>query len=371
MKKYYMFAFCYLITLLTFGQVNEVQNKTNKSFPEPVIDKRIELLSIVFRLAGNFEYSSIAYSSYVQDIHSHFDKYSDHPVISFASKLRIENGVSFDAVMKMAFHINQPPTLSPKVNFSENVPDQRWGAVNANKFLELLSDFYNVSDFERFYYEHKGLYEIAKKRFSSVYEAVHIEWFNNYYGVKPEGSYHVIISLGNGGSSYGGKVIYSDAREESYSILGTWVIDSTDLPVYSAENYLPTLIHEFNHSYVNPLIDKYETQLESSGKIIFEPIQDILKRQAYGEWNVMMYESLVRASVIRYLLRYDSYEAAKKQLIADMGRGFYWMKDLVNLLHDYEEERNNYKTMESFMPVIIEFFNKTAIKSETIFEIKR
>ncbi len=357
-----------LNVLVLSGQVN---NESSDYFPEPRIDKRIELLSIIFRLAGNWEYSSDIYSSYTQDIYSHFNTNKDHPVISLASKLRIENGVSFDAVMKMAYHIDQPPMFTPIVQFSENVPEKRWGTENAIEFLELLRDFYNVSDFEGFYYQHMELYEIARKRFSSVQNAVHIEWFNEYYGVEPGGSYHVIISLSNGGSSYGGKVIFPGNREEAYSILGTWKIDSTDLPIYNVDDYLLTLVHEFNHSYVNPLIDKFEQQLEPSGKIIFDPIKEIMKRHEYREWKVMMYEYLVRASVIRYLLKHDSYDAAKKQLIADTGRGFYWMKDLVNILLEYEKNREQYKTMDSFMSEIVQFFNKVAKESETMFEIKR
>jgi len=347
-----------------FGQENEDQKEASKIFPEPTIDRRVELLSIVFRLAGNLEYNSSIYGSYVQDIHSHFDEYKEHPVISLASKLRIENSISSDAVMKMAFHIGQPPAFTPEVQFSENVPDMRWGSENANRFLELLRDFYTASEFENFFNEHKGLYDTALKRFSLVYEAIDIPWFSSYYGGKPGGTYHAIISLGNGGNSYGGKLIYADHTEDVYSIMGTWVIDSTDLPVYTMDDYRTSLIHEFHHLYANPLIDKYEAQLKASGKIIFEPIQDILKRHAYDQWKVMMYEYLVRASVIRYLLKHDSHEAAKKQLIEDESRGFSLTKDLVKTLHDYESNRNQYKTMESFMPVLVSFFDNVVQEGE-------
>jgi hypothetical protein len=59
------------------------------------------------------------------------------------------------------------------------------------------------------------------------------------YGVKPGGSFNVIICLGNGGSNYGGKVIYAVNKEEAYAIMGTWTIDSINKPVYKIENYLP------------------------------------------------------------------------------------------------------------------------------------
>lgn len=361
MKKYFLLS---LVSINLFALSAQESFESSEYFPEPKIDQRIELLSIVFRLAGNREYSSDVYSSYAQDIYSHFNRQKDHPVISFASKLRVENGVSYDAVMKMAFHINQAPALTPKVQFSKNVPEKRWGTGNATEFLVLLRDFYGVSDFEGFYDEHNEMYEIARKRFSSVYNAVHIEWFNRYYGVEPGASFHVIISLGNGGSSYGGKIIYPGGEEEAYSILGTWNIDRKNLPIYPVDNYLPTLVHEFNHSYVNKLVDKYENQLEPSGRIIFEPIRDQMKRQAYSNWKTMMCESLVRASVIRYLLEYSSDNEAEKKMKSDTDRGFYWMKDLVNLLDKYESNRTQYKSMEEFMIEIVQFYNNLAIETQ-------
>jgi hypothetical protein len=65
----------------------------------------------------------------------------------------------------------------------------------------------------------------------------------------------------------------------------------------------------------------------------------------------MMNESLVRASVIRYLLTHNpDGKAAKYQLISDFGRGFFWMKGLVETLGTYEKNRDKYPTLESYIP---------------------
>ncbi|MFZ4402451.1 MAG: DUF4932 domain-containing protein [Bacteroidales bacterium] len=370
MKKNILLISYLLISIAIFGQEN-INKDFSTYFPQPKVDKRIELISIVFRLAGNSEYNNEDFKSYTQDIHNYFDKFKDHPLISYASKLRMEKGVSYDAVMKMAFHIGQPPAFIPKVDFSDIIPEKRWGKENAIKFLELLRDFYTISGFEKFYNEHAYLYSMAEESFSSVYKTLKINWYSQYYGVKPGGSFNVIISMGNGGGNYGGKVVYPDNKEEAFAIMGTWDIDSSNKPVYKIENNLPTLIHEFNHSYVNPLIDKYSLQLENSGKAIFEPISGNMGRQAYSNWKTMMSESLVRASVIRYLLKYESYQVAKNQLISEIGKGFYWMQGLVNLLYEYENNRIKYPKLESYMPVIIDFYDKIALETKTIYEIKK
>ncbi|HAU55450.1 MAG TPA: hypothetical protein DCW66_20150, partial [Sphingobacterium sp.] len=50
-SKYVLIILFSLSFMLTYGQRNEIMDK-------PKVDERIELLSIVFRLAGNQEYSS-------------------------------------------------------------------------------------------------------------------------------------------------------------------------------------------------------------------------------------------------------------------------------------------------------------------------
>jgi hypothetical protein len=42
-------------------------------------------------------------------------------------------------------------------------------------------------------------------------------------------------------------------KEDVYAIEGVWAVDSFGLPQFPVDGYLSTLIHEFNHSFVNYL----------------------------------------------------------------------------------------------------------------------
>lgn len=372
MKKRVLLISLLLIPAMMFGQeANTGGPDSLNSYPLPTVDNRTELLSIVFRLAGNFEYNEDSYKSYVSDIHSHFDKFRDHPLIAFAKEMNNRNGVSFDAVMCMAIYLSQPPSLEPLVTFSASIPERRWGKDNADKFAGLLRQFYSEAGCDGFFKAHEAVYNTAQQRFMPVYQALDVNWYNRYYGTRPDGSFNIIIGLGLGGGNYGPKVKYPDGREDSYAIMGTWSIDSTDKPVYLVDNNLPTLIHEFNHSYVNHLTKKYEKELESSGTTLFELVKAGMGSQHYTSWQTMMNESLVRASVIRYLLDHNTDgKAAKNQLISDFGRGFFWMKGLVETLGVYEKNRDKYPSLESYMPVLADFYKQVAKESESMFEIK-
>ena len=77
----------------------------------PRVDPRVELLSIVFRLAGNSEYQMSPLKSYTEDIDAYFAPYKDHPAVLIAKKLASERDVGFDAVMNLAVHLSFPPAL--------------------------------------------------------------------------------------------------------------------------------------------------------------------------------------------------------------------------------------------------------------------
>jgi len=361
-----------LLTLLMFGQeMKKGDQELLSHYPLPKVDKRTELLSIVFRLAGNFEYNDDVYRSYVSDIHGHFNKFKDYPLIVFAAEMRDKNGVSFDAVQAMAIHLEQPPSLNLLVPFSSKVPERRWGQENALKFAGLLKQFYSDAKCEEFFKEQEGLYKSAQERFMPVYDALDVQWYNRYYGVQPEGSLNIIIGLGLGGGNYGPKVVYPDGTEAIYAIMGTAYFDGTGKPVYPVENCLPTLIHEFNHSYVNPLTKKHEKEFEGAGTKLFDLVKAGMGSQHYTSWQTMMNESLVRASVIRYLLKHNpGGKEARSQLISDFGRGFFWMKGLVETLGVYEKRRDKYPTLESYLPVLVEFYKGVAKESESMFKIQ-
>lgn len=74
------------------------------------VDPRIELLSIVFRLAGNSEYNMDQLPRYTTDIDHYFSKYKADPAVLMAKRLANRNGVRFDAVMAMAVD----PLLHPR-----------------------------------------------------------------------------------------------------------------------------------------------------------------------------------------------------------------------------------------------------------------
>src|SRR5208337_1360327 len=131
------------------------------------------------------------------------------------------------------------------------------------------------------------------------------------------------------------------------------------LPSFSG-SFLDTMVHEFVHSYANPLVDKYYAQLARAGDQLNDPLRDAMRRQGYGDGRTLLYESMVRAATIRYSFEHAGPEAARRAEESERVRSFLWMGELCDLLATYEKNREAYPTLDSFMPKVVLFFNDEA-----------
>ena len=356
-----------IIILIFLLRITGIQAQNTDLLKPPYVDQRVELLSIVFRLAGNPEYNYNSFPKYVEKIEKHFDKYKNHRLVRFIKKKLQKQGVSYDAVMLMAIYITNPPEMKPFVPFTDKIPENRWKKKNATKFLKLLNKFYKDSRCEEFFKENTALYQEVNRRFYSLYKEIDLNWYQSFYGKKPHNIFNIIIGLGNGPGNYGPKLILPDKQETVYAIMGIYEVDKQGLPVYFSKGYLPILIHEFNHSFVNKTVEKFHKELQKSGEIIFSKVQSEMKRQAYGNWQTMFNESVVRAAVIRYMKAHQfDQKKIDLEMTRQLNRGFYWMEGLVKELEKYEENRDKFPNLESFMPEIVQFFNKTTTQIDEL-----
>jgi hypothetical protein len=80
-----------------------------------------------------------------------------------------------------------------------------------------------------------------------------------------------------------------------------------------------------------------------------------MNRQAYGTWQNIIEESIVRAATMRYIFDHKGAEAAREAIAIEERRSFVWTGELVSLLDGYEKDRARYPTLEAFMPRVVSF----------------
>jgi Domain of unknown function (DUF4932) len=362
LQPFLLVSLCYLLPnpYFAIGQVNQPT-------PSPRVDERVELLSIIFRLAGNGEYHMDRLPLYSADIDRYFAPYKNHPCVQMAHALaEKDDGVGFDAVMAMAISLSPPPELKPLVTFSSTIPDKRWGETDSEKFVPLLRDFYRDSKFATFYEAHRPMYQLAEQRFITTLRAIDFGWYPRFYGKSPDLTFHLILGLNNGGANYGPRLVHPDGRMELFSIIGCWTHEESGNPTYpSDQGYLATVIHEFNHSFVNPAVDDHWKDFFDA-EHIYTTVAEQMQRGAYGDAKAMVYESLVRAAVILYFQ--ESWEDGRmnlKRVREEQRNGFFWMDQLVEKLKSYEAHRARYPTFSSYMPVLGSFYRELATHAKT------
>ncbi|MDR2908180.1 MAG: DUF4932 domain-containing protein [Bacteroidales bacterium] len=347
MKKLTSLIVLFVINSFVFAQKIELNAK---------VDERCELLSTVFRLAEIEEYTPNEFSVFVDSVIKYFEPYKNHEVVEYCKMYRKKHSIAYDAPMNMAVHlqiIEGKISLIP--NVKENSLDSRWDRDALPRFIELLNDFYTVTKFHDFFQTQtiKEKVEIAANEY---FKKIDMKWFESFFGEVPEGNFNLVISLSNGNNNYGPNVEYLDGKEDLYSII-ICGIDSLNNPVFEDDWAIELIVHEFCHSFCNPLITENYPKMQEKANAFFKQKKKTFKRMDYGDPQIMLFEVLVRASVIQYLADHFQ-ENPQDYLSRQKINGFIWIEELYNLLDQYEENRDTYPTLRSFMPEIVYALNQ-------------
>lgn len=339
---------------------------TGKCFGQlqPKVDERIELTGVVFRIAGVPEYTYGVIEEYNKDIDEYFQSYSHHDLIDYIIKLRNEDRLGYAAV---AASIGFICIGNGKVSLNQHIPvsklpglGEQWRSEKVfRKYVELLNDFYVKTNFQKFYNDHKPLYEKAETCINQLLADFNFSWFSNFFGgdfISPA----MYVALGNGPSNY---YIMDYESKAGYSIIIGGKLN------YTYETTLPMVIHEICHNYTNPLFYKYWSKMEFSANAIYDEIADDMRENAYGNVQESLLEWLNNLFSIMYLR--DNEPGLVDYIVGILrDRGFIWMPRSVQFMEYFYQNRGQYPHIDSFMPQVVDFFNYTSsdfdrIKFET------
>ena len=331
----------------------------------PQVNENVELMSILSRMAGFTEYHMDMAGQYIKDMDNYFKNNTEHIAVQYMKELRDKYGISYDAVMSMAVHLKKQEGTFSLIEEDTSKLDDRWTDVDKEKFLSYLNDFYNDTKFNEFFKAHNDIYKKGIKSFQdNVTSSFNADWYSNFYGNKPQENYTIIIGFCNGGGNYGVTRQLKGRKKDVFAIVG-YFVNEEDVPMYN-KRYLPTLIHEFNHSFINHYLDEnkypeHVKQLEAAANALYMNSLMSMSQQAYGSWQTMINESLVRAAVICYMLDNEfEKEDIRNVLLEQVQRNFRWMPELVTLLRKYEKKQSKYGNFENFYPNVISFFKEYA-----------
>jgi hypothetical protein len=333
---------------------------------EVTVDHEVELLSLVARFAGFREYAMLnSRSPYSEAIEAQFAALREHPAVEHLRALRTRDGVSYDAVASLALHLGPLPELAERVAFDAVAPDgappfesrldARWGGAQAREFVALLRDFAVEGRAMEFFASRAAYFEEVERRLAArLAESVALPWFDTFMGGRQGAVYRAIPGLLCGGQNYGAGVRFPDgAAEEITPIFGCSSFDTEGFPVFG-EQYLPLFVHELCHSYTNPVVDRHFEQLAPLGERLFAARAERMRRQSYGSGRIVLYETFVRACVVRCRADTEGAQAGAEQAAKEVEAHFTWVPALAGALTEYSADRERFPTLATFMPRLTE-----------------
>lgn len=347
MKKLYI-TICILLSsnLLAFGTPPR-ENGLQVNF-----DERVELLSLVARLAGSPEYCTCVDSVYAASADAFFAPVKKHEAVNSFKSLRRKYGISYDALVAFANHIcilsapcgqcsdfaeSSESLFSGRckneslIVWNENIRPgsddsfERWpDGERREAFLRALNDFYNDSCFREWYLSTEVLRHYYLLKEQRAFNMLDMSWYSDVFGSGDQIRTAVTVSLFAGQNNYGLSWELKDGTKVFNPVYGIW-----------KWNDLMVIIHEFCHPYCNPLIDKDWNNIVKYVDKAWKENKNQLKDMAYSTPKIMMYETLVRAYTILYIKEKlpEFYEENKDMLFkSEREQGFSLIEPVFNYI---------------------------------------
>lgn len=322
------------------------------------VDPRIELLSAVQILSDYAEHIPLITfieHDYKKDMESYFAPYKNHKAVEVF--MEMYGTFNCDAPPLAMLFLSDPPLLKTRIPFTREICDRAGGREKLNEFVEALRNFAVESDFMSFFHDHENLCTVmVDQSWSLIGRHNLIADIENYYGMT-NASYSIILAplFHNGG--YGARVAQPNGILDIYELRGPGGMENGRPTFGTTEIFRKLCWHEFSHSFVNRITQEHETDLMTYENL-FKPISRHMARRLYARWIVCVNEHIVRAVTIRLTHKHLGKEAADELLAEEESEHFAYIKDLIERLKEYENNRDRYKSFVSFYPRIIDLFRE-------------
>ena len=308
------------------------------------VNPNLELFAVVYILAFNgSDPFIIAPQSYINDVLDYFAPYNDHPAVYLVRDAIPQDLPHYRrdySINEFAASLVSKPYLG---NMSEN-------DLTLSDFYRSLISFAKESNFMGFYKRHAKEYEEvlepARKALTQDIFQKFEELFGNQYG-----TFHIALSYSlriHPGSRFVGDTAY-------YFGYVAFMPEQ-----YAEISYLYLAVHEYSHSFVNPLVSKHISEF-SELDYYFNQVQGELVYTSYDPHFDTNYfylsENLVEALTNYLLLNFKHelvHDLPKYFVLRDHTIGYYLVGDLMGEFETFESSKNTSETFDDYISRLIE-----------------
>jgi hypothetical protein len=322
------------------------------------INTKLELFHIMAYL-GNSDHLNNFNFRYKSDINTFFALNKNDNSVQFIKKI-LQNYNAHLSINGQFFDEN----FKKDTSFLKFLQLDAFGLPNtlSNKSIIIdslnnaIESFAKVSQYEKFIENHQGYYqqkidEVAKE----ISDLDMINDFETFWGAKKDNYTIVITMLEQDIHAYwftnnnkSNCIFYLSPKfvVENDAKFGN--SDITDLKEgkMAAKDYIYYgAAHEIGHSFLNPIMDNYMKQIDQI---------DFHYSTADPSKTAFLCESFLRSLTAYFLIKNKYDEFAQMVIQGEKQQGYVYNEIIVDLIKDYANNRNNYKSFNDYVPVLLD-----------------
>lgn len=292
-------------------------------------------------------------NKYTIAIKNFLKTYANDPIYTKIEEL-IPNGFTFSRPVELMLSLGDSEDFTKQYELSELCIEYCGGRDTIDDLLKQLKTFWDNTGYPEFFESVKNLYDPVVKRVSeSLSEYPFVDIIEKVYG-QSQNSYNYILSSlmkGNFGICFYNQ---DTGKSDLFSVFST-----DDFSLSPA-----VLFHEYSHSFINPLTDKYydavQRYIGSFEKLKQYKLPDY--QSGYGDFKECINEHLVRAMSIHLLKKINQTELANKLLNNDLYCGYKFIPQILERYDYYDMNRDKYDTFEQLYPELLGAFDLRYLK---------
>ena len=306
-----------------------------------IVDKRTELIANLLRISQCNDYVTehfcLLKDEYFLNALKVFSPFKSEKVILLARKLgKTEKGFTYDNCIRLAFLLEDD--FSYNGRWDEYFDREFCNADLVKNFLSSIKDFVVLTEFERFYTTQIPFYEQKLSELSQVFDGDEFDVIIRDLFQNPKNinfCVNFVPSLVNANHDFkSGQVIFAN--------IGTFSEDNTKSMTFD-RGYQHIIIHEFMHSFVNPLtenLDIYDFDIKKSAR-------------EYENTRAYVKETITRAltNKIRELMTGEKFD---RLLLRERQAGFDLVEDVYQKLDEYTAKMQSW---DEYFPTILNVFS--------------
>jgi hypothetical protein len=312
------------------------------------VNPNTELLSIVLSMTSwgqRFPPVRVILGyKYQDEIEQYFSKFKIHPAVTIAQQLT-DSGFTYDAPVNFVLHFGPPPKMEKLYPYDDYLVGRARGASILDSFADALRGFAEASRFMDFYNSHADLYNSILSAYKDLDMRTLVYTLERFYGDQKRG-YQIIVgaSMPRAGGGYGA-TIQTDKGDICYFVY------RASSPLYSTASLYSLGLHEFAHSFVNPMVAQFRGDVDRL-RYLLDPVSRQMSDMAYGTFETMLDETIIRAfEALQSTMEFGP-STGTYRIMSEMRQGFYFVDTVYNHLVEYLYNIDSYKTFASYLPKI-------------------